>query len=85
MGVSDTRRGDGTMNRRSQAPCIQGMLDKFSRAGANDVDRCSQIVLASENHNRQANLAAADLFDQRPDSHTGKIHGHHGTSAYPCA
>ncbi|HKE38289.1 MAG TPA: hypothetical protein VKG21_00490 [Casimicrobiaceae bacterium] len=52
MGVSDTRRGDGTVHRRAQPPSFQRMLDKFSRARPYDIDRCSQIILASENHNR---------------------------------
>src|SRR5215831_12883323 len=80
MGVGDTRRGDGTMHRRAQAPSFQGMLDKFSRAGPYDIDRRSQIVLASENHNRQAKLAVTDLLDQRPNPHAGKIHGRDDTT-----
>jgi len=50
------------------------MLDEFRRAGANEVDRHAQIVLATKHDDREAELMATELFDQSPHTHAGKVH-----------
>jgi len=73
MRVSNASRSDGATHCRSQVTNIQRMLDKLCRACADEIYSYPQIVLASENDNREAKLPAPDFFDQRPNAHAGKI------------
>ena len=51
------------------------MLDEFGRTGAHEVDRHSQVVLAAEDDDREAQTATADFLDEPPHADAGKIHG----------
>ena len=52
------------------------MLDEFGRTGAHEVDGHPQVVLAPDDHDREAQPATADFLDELPHADAGKIHRH---------
>jgi len=62
-------------HRHPQSPSAEGMFDKFGCAGAHEVDRHTQIILASNDHDCQAKLTATDFFDKSAHTDSRNVGG----------